>query len=277
MNQHLTAAAPLPQAGIAALLGVLLRRRGAPGPVPALTHELASLDVAHVEQYRQALGFEQPGVPLSYAYLLVQRAHLAVLRSPGFDHPIAGLIHAGNRLAQTRALALGMPVHLHSELMLEPLREDGAQFLQLRTRLTQDGQEALVCESRYLARRGQSASRSRGRPEAPPLPEGLASWTLDAAAGRRYARLSGDWNPIHLWDWTARRFGLPGAIIHGACSAARAQAGLERALGRPVQRLNVEFLRPILLGREVTLQADRDAGAFELRVQGQRALLGDWA
>jgi acyl dehydratase len=67
-----------------------------------------------------------------------------------------------------------------------------------------------------------------------------AEWALPQDAGRRYAALSGDWNPIHLWGWSARLFGLRQPIIHGAHSMARARAELERLGGRPLQTLALD-------------------------------------
>ena len=54
--------------------------------------------------------------------------------------------------------------------------------------------------------------------EAQPPADGwgeLARWELPAGAGRRYARVSGDYNPIHLWALTARPFGFRAPILHG--------------------------------------------------------------
>ena len=33
-------------------------------------------------------------------------------------------------------------------------------------------------------------------------------WRLPADQGRRYAAVSGDYNPIHLYGWAARPFGF---------------------------------------------------------------------
>lgn len=67
---------------------------------------------------------------------------------------------------------------------------------------------------------------------------------------------------------------MPAPIIHSAHSAARAQAEIEALTGRVVDQLDVEFLRPVPLGGAPTLHVDADRQAFELRVDGRRALLG---
>ena len=41
----------------------------------------------------------------------------------------------------------------------------------------------------------------------------FGGWTVAHDAGRRYAALSGDCNPIHLWPWSARLMGMRAPII----------------------------------------------------------------
>ena len=77
--------------------------------------------------------------------------------------------------------------------------------------------------------------------------EPLASWSLPASAGRRYAGLSGDANPIHLGRLSARAFGLREPIMHGMHTLARCEAELQRLTGAAPRRLQMQFLRPLPL------------------------------
>ena len=49
---------------------------------------------------------------------------------------------------------------------------------------------------------------------------------IDSSAdlGVRYARVSGDWNPHHLWPWSARLLGYKSPIVHGMWTVARTLA-----------------------------------------------------
>ncbi|MCG8458650.1 MAG: hypothetical protein MI919_20415, partial [Holophagales bacterium] len=80
-------------------------------------------------------------------------------------------------------------------------------------------------------------------------------WCLGSGAGREYARVSGDYNPIHLWPWTARLLGQPCAIAHGIYLAARCVAALEGRYGAPCKRLDVSFKTPVRLPGECALYA----------------------
>ncbi len=80
----------------------------------------------------------------------------------------------------------------------------------------------------FLSRWPESAERTGGRPPRPPkAPRDAAVLAELEVTGRTawtYARVSGDYNPIHLNDRAARFFGLRGSISHGMWSLARSLA-----------------------------------------------------
>ena len=97
------------------------------------------------------------------------------------------------------------------------------------------------------------------------VPSGGVQWRLPGDLGRRYAAVSGDHNPIHLYGLTAKAFGFPRQIAHGMWSTARCLAALD---GRLPDAMTVEvaFKKPILLPGTVALgTAKVDEGyAFSL-------------
>jgi acyl dehydratase len=106
-----------------------------------------------------------------------------------------------------------------------------------------------------------------------PPPPGLAEiacWELPGGEGRRYARASGDYNPIHLWGLTARAFGFRRPILHGLATGARvAHALLEhRFHGDPsaLRRLRIAFRAPLLLPARARLLAGEADGHGSFRV-----------
>ena len=74
----------------------------------------------------------------------------------------------------------------------------------------------------------------------------------------RYAKASGDGNPIHVDEAFAKAAGLPGTILHGLCTMAFAQRDLvaRYAPGAPekLASLGVRFARPVFPGDTLTLQ-----------------------
>ncbi|MEA2447266.1 MAG: (3R)-3-hydroxyacyl-CoA dehydrogenase / 3a,7a,12a-trihydroxy-5b-cholest-24-enoyl-CoA hydratase [Actinomycetota bacterium] len=82
------------------------------------------------------------------------------------------------------------------------------------------------------------------------------STKVDDDQTHRYADASGDHNPIHLDENTAKMVGLPGIINHGMCTMAIATKGAVDGLagGDPtrIKKVSVRFSKPVLPGQELT-------------------------
>jgi acyl dehydratase len=104
-------------------------------------------------------------------------------------------------------------------------------------------------------------------------------WYAAADTGRRYARVSGDYNPIHLSALSARLFGFPTAIAHGMWSLAQTVAALRERLPRSNYQLAVEFHKPVRLPSELILSASAAGLDGQLALHGRDDLLhmsGTW-
>lgn len=93
-----------------------------------------------------------------------------------------------------------------------------------------------------------------------------------------FARLSGDFNPLHVDPLAARRtmFGRP--VVHGIhvlCWAL--DLALERLSGRKaIRSLEVQFGQPVLLGREVQCEVtERSAAGLRLRILDDARLMAE--
>jgi acyl dehydratase len=268
---------PLPPMSAATLLRALFKRpaptRAGPAVPQPVRHRLQRIDDGQVARYRAALGYTGSHVPLTWYYLLAQRAHLAAMLGAPLPFRLAGIIHVDNALSAGIQPLPGRPLELQTTVEVGAPAANGAVHVVLETRAAQDGRHVFACRSTYLAVRGR-----RGGPHHPPSADAalapLAAWQLSPSSGRAYARLSGDWNPIHLWPWTARLMGLPTPIIHGMHTQGRVGAELERAAGRPLAALDGRFRAPVPLGSAVTLAADLGAARYQVEAGGRVAVEG---
>ena len=226
------------------------------------TYLLPGIDLAHVRRYRAAFGFEGEAVPLTFLYLIAQRAQLATMLDRPAPFRIPGLIHVENALVMHGPVDPARPLAITTKLALQPPAPNGAIHCLLETQAFDGERLAFVCSSDYLVKRG-GKSGGGASPRTEPL-EGkpLGRWTLARDAGRRYAALSGDWNPIHLWAWSARLMGMRTPIIHGAHTLAQACALLEKEAGRRVTSVWCRFRSPVPLGAEVSLIETNALGEF---------------
>src|SRR5262249_6522169 len=88
---------------------------------------------------------------------------------------------------------------------------------------------------------GASPREPAASPRAPD-----AVWAVPGNAGRRYAAISGDRNPIHLTPLIARAFGQPRPIAHGMWLKARCVSALDDVLP-PACAIEVRFGSPLRL------------------------------
>ena len=215
------------------------------------------VDAARLEAYARLCGFDDGGrVPLPYLFVLTFDAQLALLTHNAFPLKALGMVHLDNVFEW-----LGEPLKAGETFDLEVR----ATSLDTVEKGRQVKTEAVFRRAGEAVARSASTSFSRGgghgRPEpkgprsGPPEGEGkirdpaswdLASWDLAPDIGRRYARVSGDFNPIHLFRPTARLLGFRRPIAHGMYLVARAVAGLG-ADAEAARRLDIRFKTPTFL------------------------------
>jgi acyl dehydratase len=211
---------------------------------------------AHLAAYRSLCGFTSAGqLPLTYPHVLAMPLHLAMLTSAAFPLRLLGLVHVRNQIVRHRAASDEEPLDVHCVLTGPRETERGQEF-DLFTDFA--SAEALVWSetTTFLARRASArtlrpASSESG--QATPNRE-TRHWQVDAGIGRRYARISGDYNPIHLTATTARWFGFERAIAHGMWSVARVVAELESTLASEALSVEVAFKAPVYLPAKLLLQ-----------------------
>ncbi len=83
-------------------------------------------------------------------------------------------------------------------------------------------------------------------------------WKLRADAGLDFAKLTGDFNPVHWVPPYARAFGFRSCILHGFSTFARTWEGLRTSLRQEPTKLDVRFTKPLLLPARVGLYLSPD-------------------
>jgi acyl dehydratase len=235
------------------------------------SYQCPPIDQGHLERYKSFIGFTPTQyVPLSYFYLFAQRAQLSTMLDRRFTYPVPGLVHVANTMQLLEPVDLLQPLYVSIEAKQQPPDATGKLHILFDVLISQSGKLKIKCDSRYLGKRGQRPSGSK--PEKSPMSEVIpptlaeektnqalipnASWALPNNLGRRYAALSGDYNPIHLWPWSAKLFGFKRPIAHGMYSVAKVQALLEDHFAARVCHLSANFIKPALLPGQVRLAVD---------------------
>lgn len=190
-------------------------------------------------------------LPPIYFNVLSMPLQLALMTGDGFPFPVIGLVHVNNKIEQFARVDAAAPLAL--AVRAENLRPHakGRQFdVVSEARVGEDVVAKATSTYLKIGKGGDKSLEETGETiDFAALPQ-VATWSLPGDLGRRYASVSGDRNPIHMHDLTAKAFGFPKAIAHGMWTKARALAAIDNKL--PEQfTVEVAFKRPILLPSKV--------------------------
>nr|WP_231366504.1 MaoC/PaaZ C-terminal domain-containing protein [Zhihengliuella flava] len=198
-------------------------------------------------------------LPSVFVHGLAFPVAMSVMVRADFPLPLLGMVHLRNHVEHRRVIdpaeslsitawAEGLDAH-YAGLTVDVVAEVSA------------GDEVVWRGvSTYLAKGHQLDGVVRpDRPERPdwqpPAKTGL--WRLGTDTGRQYARVLGDWNPIHLTAASAKMLGLKRHIVHGMYAAGRA---LTVAVPRVVSDgggydWDIDFVAPVFLPGTVQFSA----------------------
>jgi acyl dehydratase len=260
-------------------------------PGPDVVRTRAPLPRTLIEDYVAHVG----GDPRAYrgevpSHLFPQWCMPALARTlEGLPYPLLRVVNGGCRVRVQDRIRDDEPLQVRARL--QNIDDDGRRAVLHQHVLTgsRSAPEALAIDFYAIVRlgngNGKGTSDGKGQrsssdtaqrmPETPRqrarVPEGareIARMRLAHDAGLGFAKLTGDFNPIHWLPPYARASGFPDVILHGFGSLAIAWEALNRNLfGGDVHALaslDVKLARPLVLPHEV--------GVY---VQGREVFVGD--
>jgi acyl dehydratase len=243
-------------------------------------HCWVDIDPKRLTAYRLVCGFADNGLlPPTYPHIMAFALQMQLLTAKEFPFPLLGLIHLSNRIRILRPMGGVHRVRVGVKVQNLQPHAKGATF-ELVTTLDDQLGPLWEAESQMLCR----GVKLEGEPVEQAFASSLAlsevaHWKAPADIGRRYAKVSGDYNPIHLSAISAKLFGFPCAIAHGLWNKARTLAALDDHLPTANVDIAVQFRKPVRLPGEVTLMSSAagSSGDFELMGAGElEHMVGQW-
>jgi len=184
---------------------------------------------------------------------------LAARTLTGIPYPMLRVMNGGCRLEIRSPLPADEPLHVTARL--EDIDDDGRRAVLHQRVVTASSSdtEALVAHL-YAIVPVAAAKRDGKRKERPRVPQDVREvgfWRINARAGLDFAKLTGDFNPVHWVPAYARSMGFANVILHGFATMARAMEGLHRALFvgdvAAIATFDCKFTRPLVLPAKVGL------------------------
>ncbi|MFT4043941.1 MAG: MaoC/PaaZ C-terminal domain-containing protein [Gordonia sp. (in: high G+C Gram-positive bacteria)] len=220
------------------------------------------VDPERLHAYTKATGQQfGPTLPITYPFVIQFPLTMKLMTASDFPFGAVGSVHLENSISRYRPIRIDEPLTIATHA--ENLREHRKGILVDFISEFSVGAEPVARQvATFLKQQRTSLSdQPRGavpREQAPPPPDAILA--VDLGRIRQYAAASGDRNPIHMSDLSARAFGFPKAIAHGMWSAAAAIANVEAQLPDNVT-YSVRWGKPILTPAKVNLYVTRIDGA----------------
>jgi acyl dehydratase len=187
----------------------------------------------------------------------------------GLGYPLAKVINGGCRIEQKAPLPSGEPLDVR--VRIESIDDDGARAIITQRVVTgtarvPDATTAYLRAFIPLAKKKDAKGGKKDRPTVPADAHELSFVRINDDAGLDFAKLTGDFNPIHWIPAAARASGFRTVILHGFSTLARAIEGLNRSRlsGDPMQLsfIDARFSRPLVLPARVGIYVNNDGGIW---------------
>ncbi|WP_448213688.1 MaoC/PaaZ C-terminal domain-containing protein [Colwellia sp. MEBiC06753] len=236
----------------------------------AIRLEKLSADSEKIAAFKRL--FQCEALPLSFVFNLSYR-HLGQLLSQAkIPSKLLGLIHISSHFQ--RLAAIDWLAEFDLVLSLDRCTKSDKGFnYQITTELWQHNQLCVININQILDKQPGYQGKKRKEISTPnTLPE-LESVALSGAVARSYARVSGDYNPIHLSPLTAKLLGMKTLVIHGMFNLHWALCEIPQA--KDSNKINAHFNRPCYLPEQVTLNkiSDHEYGIFSKQLSDRHLQL----
>ena len=232
-----------------------IAKKGGDLPDLTLTRKDVAIDLDNLAAYKEVCGFGggNPGqhLPFNYPHTLAFPLHMGIMTDSAFPYAAIGSVHLRNTMTRHRLIAPTERLDVSATATNKRGHAKGTIF-DLVTTITVAGEDEVVWDSisTYLRPgRGDKDAKPEGAPY-DVVPGNGTEWKLGADLGRKFAAVSGDYNPIHLYGLTAKAFGFPSQIAHGIWTKARCVAAMESRIPDSAT-VEVEFRKPVLLPTKV--------------------------
>lgn len=219
------------------------------------------VDRTRLSSYRQACSITgEPGLPMHYPHVLVSAMHLNMLTEKEFPLKLLGAVHLRNHAIRYRVIEEDETLDLKAAIVQCRFRPQGYEF-DLDTHLSSKGEKVWVERTTLLVRKNKLSQETPASALAEVFPwneeaesEEACRFDIPSDAGRRFAAITGDYNPIHVSKALARMFGFKRDLVHGMWGVARATAGLELLQSGDPVRVDVAFKGPLFMESDIVVR-----------------------
>lgn len=186
-------------------------------------------------------------------HILAFPLHLKLMLQKQFPFALLGLVHIRNEIEQFSAIDITQPIDIKCFFSQIVDHQKGWQFT-INTEVNQQSQLRWLGKSVNLFRTAKAITKPFNANEQQIEYDNTCTWNLSGNLGRKYAKVSGDYNLIHLTPLTAKLFGFKQHIAHGMWTKSRCLSELSQHLAGSF-RVIVDFKKPLFIPSQVNFRS----------------------
>ncbi|WAP50388.1 MaoC/PaaZ C-terminal domain-containing protein [Arthrobacter sp. ATA002] len=237
----------------------------APQTLPAARHRVtgARVELERLADFQRLVQHSASDyLPSGFVHTFAFPVAMSLMSRDDFPLPLLGMVHLRNSVEHFRPIHYAEPLDVTAWAENLAGHRAGTQ-VELIAEVSAGGAVVWRGRSTYLAKgvflpRFDRSDARGPRPDfVPPPPTAL--WRLGADAGRNYAVVSGDFNPIHLSRLSAKALGMKRSLAHGMYLASRVVADIVQNRQEPYE-WSIDFDSPVFLPAAVSLSISDTEG-----------------
>lgn len=211
-------------------------------------------DLKKLQAFKQMFGYKSSFVPSTYWHTRFFAVRILLASDKNFPFPLPGMVHLTDTIKQYENILPTDNLRMECSLGNYLAHEKGTAFETI-TQLYRD--DMLVWEENTVnlhIGKTQFASQEYNTYEFPEL-QNIQEDKLfiPSNTGRKYAKISGDFNPIHIHPWGAKLFGFKKSLMHGWYGLNKILSQNQDMMAKP-HELFVAFKKPLFLPGDVILK-----------------------
>lgn len=238
-------------------------------PEQTIVMENVTADPKKLAAFKKLTGYTSVEVPSTYWHTRFFGVRILLAANPKSPFALPGMVHLTDTIRQYHSILSTDKLRMECSLGRFLAHEKGTAFETI-TKLYRDN--TLVWEeitvnlhigNTKFAQQPYDSYEFSDIPNATQTPLHIAPYM-----GRKYAAVSGDYNPIHIHPLGAKLFGFKRSLMHGWYGLNRILSNNESLLSEP-HELFVAFKKPLFMPGDVFLrQTDIEKGVqFEVTNQ----------
>jgi hypothetical protein len=234
---------------------ISVRRKGLKpgGMIPNLVGELLgfNIDKEHLSRYREACDLEKSSVmPVLYPHVIASSIYMNMLTHKLFPFGLVGSLHLRNHIIQHRQINIDETFDIRVEVIEQRVVKQGMEY-DFTISILINKERAWESISTWLTR-GKFGKEYETTPNAEILktePEAkhFADLYIPKNIGKKFAKITLDYNPIHISRILAPLFGLKRDVAHAMWACGNTLGKMSDVIYDKPVRIDLAFKGPLFL------------------------------